>query len=139
MAWERWRSGLPQLEHIEVDRCFKPRGFGEITSASLHHFSDASCNGYGQCSYLRLVDDDGDNIHCMLVIGKSRVPPTKPVTIPRLELSAAAVSAKIGHCCDQSSNIIDLLKPTGQTAKSFWATFRMMRKDFRFTWLIAFN
>ena len=60
----------------------------------LHHFSDASNKGYGQCSYLRLTDEQG-KIHCSFVVGKSRVTPLKPVTIPRLELTAAVVSVRV--------------------------------------------
>ena len=52
-------------------------------SAELHHFSDASQSGYGQCSYLRLMDKK-KRVHCSLVIGKARVAPLKLVTIPRL-------------------------------------------------------
>jgi Pao retrotransposon peptidase/Family of unknown function (DUF5641) len=95
-AWERWRLNLPSLERIEVQRSFKPSQFHGIRSATLHHFSDASQLGYGQCSYMRLVDGQG-TINCSLVMGKSRVAPWKPVTVPRLELSAACVSAKVGH------------------------------------------
>lgn len=60
----------------------------------LHHFSDASDHGYGQCSYLRLTDDTG-RVHCSFVMGKARVTPLKPVTIPRLELTAALLSVRI--------------------------------------------
>ena len=56
--------------------------------------SDASQVGYGQCSYLRLVDENG-RIHCSLVMGKARVAPLKTVTIPRLELTAATVSVRV--------------------------------------------
>ena len=93
--WERWRAELPALEKLKVLRCHKLNEFGEIKKVELHHFSDASQNGYGQCSYLRLTDDN-DRIHCSLVMGKSRVTPLKPVTIPRLELTAAVVASKIG-------------------------------------------
>ena len=62
----------------------------------LHHFSDASTKGYGQCTYLRLVDTN-HRIHCSLVMGKSRVAPMKITTIPRLELTAALVSARVGN------------------------------------------
>ena len=55
--------------------------------------SDASPTGYGQCSYLRLVDANG-RIHCSLVLGKARVAPLRSVTIPRLELAAATVSVR---------------------------------------------
>ena len=91
--WERWRAELPSLEELSIPRCYKPSDFGRIANAQLHHFSDASTQGYGQCSYLRLVNDEG-NIHCSFVIGKARVAPLKPVTVPRLELTAAVVSVK---------------------------------------------
>ena len=94
LLWEKWKSNLPLLEHVQVERCFKPAGFGEIQSATLHHFSDASYDGYGQCSYLRLESETG-KIACSLVAGKSRVVPLKPITVPRLELTAATISAKM--------------------------------------------
>ena len=62
-------------------------------SAELHHFSDASQSGYGQCSYLRLMDNT-KRVHCSFVMGKARVAPLKSGTIPRLELSAAVVYAR---------------------------------------------
>jgi len=92
--WERWRHDLCLLEHISIPRCFKPTDFGTITSVSLHHFSDASTSGYGQCSYLRLTDDQG-RIHCSLVMAKARVAPLKVITIPRLELIAAVISVRV--------------------------------------------
>ena len=64
-------------------------------SYELHNFADASTSGYGQCSYLRVKDEDG-NVNVSLVMGKSRVAPLKITTIPRLELTAAVVSAKVG-------------------------------------------
>ena len=94
--WERWRSELRTLESLGIPRCFKPEGFGQIKTVQLHHFSDASLTGYGQCSYLRLISES-DQTHCSLVMGKARVTPLKPVTIPRLELTAAVVSVKISQ------------------------------------------
>ena len=92
--WEKWRTELPALERLRVARCHKPQNFDEVKNVELHHFSDACQNGYGQCSYIRLVDVK-NLVHCSLVMGKSRVTPLKPVTIPRLELTAAVVSSKI--------------------------------------------
>ncbi|XP_063585583.1 uncharacterized protein LOC134762996 [Penaeus indicus] len=73
---------------------YKPEGFGEMKSVELHHFSDACQDGYGQCSYIRFVNVN-DEIHCSLVMSKSRVTPLRAVTIPRLELTAAVVSSKV--------------------------------------------
>ena len=92
--WENWRSQLPLLETFSIPRCFKPSHFGKIVSAQLHNMSDASGTGYGQCSYLRLVDDN-NHVHCSFVMGKARVAPRKTVSIPRLELAAAAVSVRV--------------------------------------------
>ena len=79
---------------IDIPRNFKPAHFGRIVTAQLHNMSDASQTGYGQCSYLRLVDENG-RINCSLVLGKARVAPLKKVTIPRLELTAATVSVRV--------------------------------------------
>ena len=92
--WEKWRKKLSLLQNININRCFKPTEFGNIVSVSVHNFADASQKAYGCCSYLRLVDEDG-RIHCSLIMGKSRVAPSKPITIPRLELVAATVAVKI--------------------------------------------
>ena len=41
-----------------------------MKKVELHHFSDASTEGYGQCSYLSLVDTS-DQVHCSLVMSKA--------------------------------------------------------------------
>ena len=93
--WERWRNDVVLLAKLSIPRCYVPDDFGEIKVVEMHNFSDASEIGYGQCSYLSLVDHLG-RIHCSLVLAKSRVAPLKLVTIPRLELTAALVTAKVG-------------------------------------------
>ena len=92
--WQAWLSDLPQLENLAVERCFKPASMKETKSTQLHHFSDASQQGYGAVSYIRVEDVSG-YVKCSFLIGKSRLAPIKPVTIPRLELSAAVVSTKL--------------------------------------------
>ena len=94
VRWDRWRQNLHLLESVRVNRCVKPEGFGEVDVTELHHFSDASTTGYGQCTYLRIVNKF-QRVHCSLLMGKSRVAPMKSVTIPRLELTAATVSTRI--------------------------------------------
>ena len=95
VRWENWRSQLSALEHFSMNRCVKPDGFGSVISRQIHHFSDASATGYGQVTYLRIENDKGD-IHCSFLMGKSRLAPLRATTIPRLELTAATISVRIG-------------------------------------------
>lgn len=67
----------------------------KVKTYELHNISDASTFGYGQCSYSRVKDED-ENINVSLVMGESRVAPSKITTIPRLELNAAVISATVG-------------------------------------------
>lgn len=92
--WEKWLSELSSLRDFKILRCYKPASFRSVKTAELHNFTDASNNGYGLCSYLRLINDSGE-IHCSLVMAKSRGTSKKPVTIPRLELTAAVVAVRI--------------------------------------------
>ncbi|XP_064639531.1 uncharacterized protein LOC135495055 [Lineus longissimus] len=98
--WERWIADLKDLADVSIPRCYKGDEFGELKSADLHHFSDASMEGYGQCSYVRLTDEEG-RCDTALVMAKSRVTPSKTVTIPRLELTTAVTSARIAKFLDK--------------------------------------
>ncbi|KAL0177328.1 hypothetical protein M9458_026222, partial [Cirrhinus mrigala] len=92
--WSRWMEELQQLTNVGVDRCFKPPEFGDTVEARLHHFSDASETGYGTVTYL-VQKNNNNQIHCSFVLGKSRVAPLKPTTVPRLELTAATLAVKV--------------------------------------------
>ena len=92
--WTKWKCNLNILKDIKLRRCYKPQGFGQVVSCSLHHFCNASENGYGQVLYVRLVNATG-KIHCSLVIAKSQVAPIKYTSIPRLELAASVLSTKM--------------------------------------------
>ena len=96
MRWEKWRNELPLLKRLTVPRCVKPTDFGEVESRQIHIFSDASTVGYGSVAYQRLCDNEG-RIHCSFLMGKARLTPIKAVTIPRLELTAATVSVRLGE------------------------------------------
>ncbi|KAK2920518.1 hypothetical protein Q8A73_000003, partial [Channa argus] len=78
-----WDETCKQLTDFGIERCFKPKDFGQTVSAQLHHFADASENGYGTVKYYAFV------------LGKARVAHLKPMTIPRLELTAATLAVHI--------------------------------------------
>ena len=50
--WLKWRNNLIMLQDKSLSRCMKSKDFGSTTNCTLHHFSDASQSGYGQCSYI---------------------------------------------------------------------------------------
>lgn len=92
--WMNWLDDLHRLDSFKVRRCLKPDGFGEVKSAQMHHFSDASEQGYGVVSYL-LLHNNQNLVHSTLLVSKARVTPLKPITIPRLELTAATLASRI--------------------------------------------
>ena len=98
--WGRWVADLPSIGNLRVPRCLKPGFLEPPVTIQLHHFSDASELGFGAMSYLRVVDN-ANRIHCSLVMAKSRLAPIKPVTIPRLELTAAVVSVDLDRMMRQ--------------------------------------
>lgn len=91
---------MPKLAQSTVKRCVKPDSFGKIKSAEIHNFADASQFAYGAVSYLRLTNED-NQIHCSFLMGKSRLAHIRPMTVPRLELSAAVLAVNIDKMLKQ--------------------------------------
>jgi hypothetical protein len=105
--WELWQQEVISLKDFKIDRCYKINEFGSPKYIELHYFSDASIVGYGQCSYLRQVDHEG-RVCCSFVFWKARVIPLKAVTIPRLELAAAVISATVSRTLVKKLGFQDL-------------------------------
>ena len=96
---------LPKLRQFGVNHCLKPKNFGHATSSQLHTFSDASQQGYGAVTYLRITNGSGD-IHCSFLIAKSQQTPQKSVSIPRLELSAAVVATRLNQMIQHELDVV---------------------------------
>ena len=92
--WEKWRTELPLLEKLKFPRCLMPSEFGDPVKTEIHSFSDASDNGIGQISYVRMINQRNE-VPVSFLMAKSRVAPIKPISIPRLELTAAVVSVNV--------------------------------------------
>lgn len=111
--WEKWKAQLVGLSRITVDRCVKPTCFGDLKMAELHNFADASQIAYGAVSYLRLEDVE-ERIHCAFLMGKSRLAHLRPMTVPRLELSAAVLAIQLDQTVREELDI-----PISQS--TFWS------------------
>jgi len=89
--WIEFRNGLQFLSDITIPRRAVR---GEVAYFELHGFVDASKFAYGACIYVRFIDSS--RRHCVrLLCSKSRVAPLKSLIIPRLEICAALILAKL--------------------------------------------
>ena len=61
---------------------------------NLHGFGDASERAYGACVYVQAIDQNGA-YNSYLCTAKSKIAPIKTVTLPRLELCAAVLLARL--------------------------------------------
>ncbi|XP_055590943.1 uncharacterized protein LOC129743023 [Uranotaenia lowii] len=102
--WRKWLHLLPNVENVSIPRCYRmSSSIDHHTEIQLHTFVDASENGTAAAVYLRFVE--GDNIECSLVTAKSRVAPLKYLSIPRLELQAAVIGARLAAFVMQGLSI----------------------------------
>ena len=86
-----WYNSLIVLNTLKI-----PRWIGYTTDAKyeIFGFADASKLAYAACVYLKVTVNGQSTIR--LLQGKSKVSPIKPLlTIPKLELSAASLLAKL--------------------------------------------
>ncbi|XP_026830319.1 uncharacterized protein LOC105279648 [Ooceraea biroi] len=99
--WKAIYSRLPQLNQVRLSRWTSVES--EFESAELHGFSDASNSAYAAVIYLRVVSSSGD-VTITLLAAKSRVAPVTPLTVPRLELSAAVLLSRLLEFVRESIN-----------------------------------
>ncbi|XP_035208165.1 uncharacterized protein LOC118182884 [Stegodyphus dumicola] len=87
-----WVKELSLLKECQIPRRLVSGPF-EDCRISLHCFCDASEVSYAACIFLR--SEFNDKISVKLVTSKSRVAPTKEITIPRLDLSGALILSRL--------------------------------------------
>lgn len=92
--WIEFAKSLSEMEPLYIPRCIKSSNKATI---QLVGFADASLTAHGCCLYLRVVDSN-DEVSMNLICSKSRINSHKnKLTIPRLELNAALLLARLTH------------------------------------------
>ena len=84
-----YKSYIQDLK--EVNQVYFPRWVGLKEKFNLHGFADASGKAYAAVVYYETKDG------MQILMSRSRVAPIKPISIPRMELKAAALLAELLH------------------------------------------
>ncbi|XP_065058471.1 uncharacterized protein LOC135686212 [Rhopilema esculentum] len=93
MRWKKWMQAVSRLTELKIPRCIMP-AIGGPRKISIHVFGDASKAAYCTAVYLVWHHENQSGAH--LVTAKTRLPPIrKEMTIPRLELTAARIAARL--------------------------------------------
>ncbi|XP_077275276.1 uncharacterized protein LOC143904452 [Temnothorax americanus] len=90
-SWNQYKEQIEILNNFVIPRQITAEN---VINIQLHGFCDASEKAYGAVLYLRSTTSSGIHI-VRLVCSKTRVAPIKRLTLPRLELSAAALLGKL--------------------------------------------
>ena len=94
IIWRKWLSDLEKLGHLRIEHCYFAGINEHVVSYNLHGFCDASKRAYSAIIYL-VASTESDFTFGKLITSKSRVAPLKKLTIPRLELMAAVILARL--------------------------------------------
>ncbi|XP_037293643.1 uncharacterized protein LOC119189067 [Manduca sexta] len=92
IMWNRFINSITEtLNLLRIPRYVMSEG---TLRCELHIFADASQDAYGACAYIKTYDESSRNT-VQLLCSKGKVAPVKTITIPRLELCAALLGAKL--------------------------------------------
>lgn len=100
--WKFWTEQFQYIENLSIPRCYMEEWSNDLTY-ELHVFVDASEVAYATTAYICSLNN---NIRqCTLIASKTRVAPTKPTSIPRLELLGAVLGARLLKTIEKSHTI----------------------------------
>ena len=95
----RWHCIVDDLEISAKQRFARPYCREGTSPLTLHVFVDASIQSYGATAYICSEENS------TIIMAKSRVAPLKTLTLPKLELMAAVIGARLAKHVRQSINV----------------------------------
>ncbi|XP_076626466.1 uncharacterized protein LOC143344360 isoform X2 [Colletes latitarsis] len=97
------KKTLQVVNGSRVLRCLVTTVSGHLL-AQLHVFCDASLEAYAAAAYIRIEVEKAPT-STILIMAKSRVAPLKPLSVPRLELQAALLAARLANTITEELDI----------------------------------
>lgn len=94
VKWNQWFSEILELSKLQIPRRYSSFPLLDCQRLELHAFGDASELAYTAAVYLRALSNDR-RISTCLVMSKTRVAPLKKLTLPRIELMTAVITARL--------------------------------------------
>ena len=91
---------LLRLKKVRFPRCVVPAGRDKQTKPNLMILADGSQSAFCALIYLRLKMEDG-SFKCRLVAGKTRVAPSKKISVPRMELMGALTAVRLAQTVEE--------------------------------------
>ncbi|XP_073949020.1 uncharacterized protein [Choristoneura fumiferana] len=101
--WTSYREELIHLQDIKLPRWLNMTHCDE--DVQLHGFADASTQAYAAVTYLRIVRDGV--VYVSMIASRTKVAPLKQLSVPKLELCAAALLAEL---INDVAGILDIPK-----------------------------
>ena len=129
---QEWLTDLEKVGEMRVNRYYFPEEERKVKSVTLHGFGDASRGAYCAVVYLCIETEDG--YRTSLVASKIRVTPSSPMSIPRLELLAALILARlissVQEALDKLFNIKEVFCWTDSITVFYWIQSNKEFKQF---------
>ncbi|XP_062537760.1 uncharacterized protein LOC134206081 [Armigeres subalbatus] len=142
--WNNWIRRLPEVDEVRIPRYYFCGGYSlQYDSLQLHVFVDASQDAYGAAAYIRIETATGPL--CSLMMSRSKVAPLQHMSIPRLELQAAVLGARLANSAGEilslevkqrfmwsdSKTVLSLRPPSSNVADALtkWEKTHSLRSD----------
>lgn len=84
-----WLKVIPTIEKLQIPRYYLKCN----RRPQLHVFVDAGIDGFAAVAYLR--NEINGDVGCSIIASKTRVTPSKLISMPRLELQAAVLGVRL--------------------------------------------
>lgn len=108
IRWQKWIKQLPEIERIRIPRTYCTSEISKC-AVEMHVFVDASNVSFAAAAYLRFKSAN-NQVEMSLIAAKNKVGPLKITSVPRLELMAAVLGARLSHTIIRALTNVEINK-----------------------------